>query len=229
MTLLFLSCEHGGNKVPKALQPCFAGQEEVLHTHRGLDIGALDLFRHLVPLADESTYATRSRLCIELNRSAHHPRLFSAYTKALPPAQKEALLQFHHAYRQAFTERIRARVQAGHHVVHVAVHSFTPVLDGAVRTMDIGLLYDPARPREKHFCHTWRRALERRIPGLTVRMNQPYKGTSDGFPTALRGLFPRHYTGIELEVNQRFAPQGRMNPALVRALHGSLEETLPAR
>lgn len=226
LSALLLSCEHGGNEVPHKLHACFSGDEDVLQTHRGLDIGALDLFRKLAPLAAFSTFATRSRLCIELNRSEDHPRLFSPWMHALRAEHRDVLLRYYRNYRQSFAEQVRARISAGLDVVHVAVHSFTPVLDGVRRTMDIGFLYDPQRPAEKTFCTAWRRALERYQPGLVVRMNRPYKGISDGFPTALRKQFPKHYAGIELEVNQRFANNGRMDPAVKQALHDSLAATL---
>lgn len=226
MTTLVLSCEHGGNDVPPDLRHCFAGDEEVLRTHRGLDIGALDLFKKLVPLAEESTSATLSRLCIELNRSEHHPKLFSVYTRDLNAARKQELLNFHRAYRSGFTTLIKQRIVAKENVVHVAVHSFTPVLDGVKRTMDIGLLYDPSRSNERAFCMAWRRVLHVHAPQLVVRMNQPYKGTSDGFPTHLRSVFPKNYAGLELEVNQRFAVDGRMDKAVAEILRDSLHETL---
>ena len=228
MSVLFLSCEHGGNEVPKHLRQCFAGQEAVLETHRGLDIGARDLFRHIAPLAEESTETTLSRLCIEMNRSEGHRQLFSRFTKGLPEAEKAELLGLHRTYWGGFTERIKERITGGSGVIHVAVHSFTPVLDGVRRSLDIGLLYDPSREVEKAFCLTWRKAIRSRMPALTVRMNQPYKGTSDGFPTALRRQFSQHYAGIELEVNQRFAAHGRMDKKLSTVLHGSLSEAMAA-
>ncbi len=226
MTALFLSCEHGGNDVPPDLRHCFPGDEEVLRTHRGLDIGALDIFRQLAPLAAESTSATLSRLCIELNRSEHHPRLFSAYTRDISAERKQELLDLHRSYRSEFTARIKQRVAAKEDVVHVAVHSFTPVLDGVKRSMDIGLLYDPSRANERAFCMAWRKALHASAPHLVVRMNQPYKGTSDGFPTHLRTVFPKHYAGIELEVNQRFASNGRMDPVIAVILRETLQNVL---
>ena len=226
MTTFVLSCEHGGNEVPPDLRPCFAGDEEVLRTHRGLDIGALDLFKQLAPFAAESTSATCTRLCIELNRSEHHPKLFSAYTRDLDPTWKQELLDFHRAYRSEFTARIKQRIAAKENVVHVAVHSFTPVLDGVKRTMDIGLLYDPSRANERAFCMAWRKALHTRAPQLVVRMNQPYKGISVGFPPHLRTLFPKNYAGIEVEVNQRFASNGRMDPGITGILKETLQEVL---
>ena len=228
MTALFLSCEHGGNEVPQELQPCFAGHADVLKTHRGLDIGALDLFHRLAPLAEETTSATLSRLCIELNRSEGHRQLFSKYTGSLDPQRKEELLVFHRSYWKSFIERIQERIATGDEVMHVAVHSFTPVLDGVVRQVDIGLLYDPARSNERSFCMAWRKALAIRMPELVIRMNQPYKGVSDGFPTALRRLFPARYGGMEVEVNQRFAKSGIMDPVITEGIRDSLAEVMAA-
>ena len=174
----------------------------------------------------EATYTTLSRLCIEMNRSEDHPQLFSAYTRSLPAARKMELLHLYHAYRNSFTERIKERIAAKMEVVHVAVHSYTPLLNGVRRNLDIGLLYDPSRPSERSFCLAWRKAIKVRMPAFTVRMNQPYKGTSNGFPTTLRQQFIHHYSGIELEVNQRFTKNGSMDKALTSALLHSLSEVL---
>lgn len=226
MSTLFLTCEHGGNRVPRHLKAFFTGHEDVLETHRGYDIGALDLFRSLASLADETAHATLSRLCIEMNRTEDHPQLFSAYMRAASPAQRQELLALHRAYAGDIAARIRERISGGREVLQIAVHSFTPVLDGRKRDLDIGLLYDPKRSGERTFCLRWRQALLRHLPGLTVRMNQPYKGTSNGLPTALRHKFPKHYAGVELEVNQRFASNGRMDRKLAAAVRSSLSEAL---
>ena len=61
------------------------------------------------------------------------------------------------------------------------------------------------RPRERAFAEAWRRELSARLPRLTIRLNQPYRGTDDGLTTHLRARLPTAvYAGIELEVNQRF-------------------------
>lgn len=226
MRLLFLSCEHGGNEVLPALAPRFKGAARVLASHRGWDIGALGLFQHLRPLAAASASARLSRLCIELNRSEHHPRLFSEFTQHLSAAEKRVLLSYYRTYREGFTASVQAALRDGHDVVHIGVHSFTHVLNGKERDLDIGLLYDPARPAEKHFCAEWSKAIRLRAPGLRVRMNRPYKGTSDGFTRDLRKRFPKGYAGIELEVDQRFAPKGRMHPDIGLVLYASLADLL---
>ena len=89
-------------------------------------------------------------------------------------------------------------------MVHLSSHSFTPELDGVVRTADIGLLYDPGRRGEALLCARWRAALGRRAPGLNVRRNYPYIGKADGFTTYLRRRFPANaYVGVEIEINQK--------------------------
>lgn len=226
MTRLVLTCEHGGNTVPAELMPLFSGAEDVLASHRGWDIGALDLFRTLEPMADHGAFATLSRLCIEMNRSIGHPKLFSAYTRTATKEQQQELLQAYSTYRDRITAAIQDLIAAGDAVLHISVHSFTPVLDGVERHVDIGLLYDPSRPDERGFCGAWRKQLAHGSPDLIVRMNRPYKGTADGFTTALRKVFPRNYSGIELEVNQRFAPKGNMDRAIKERIERSLVAAL---
>jgi predicted N-formylglutamate amidohydrolase len=112
-------------------------------------------------------------------------------------------------------------------VWHVAVHSFTPVLDGVVRTADIGLLYDPRRPRELVTARAWRAALRDTVPALRVRSNYPYRGVSDGLTRALRRrLGDRDYVGIELEVNQRLFVDRRRIAAVRAALIASLARVI---
>ena len=70
--------------------------------------------------------------------------------------------------------------------------------------MHIGLLHDPRRAFERQVCEALRRRLRARDPRLVVAFNRPYRGTSDGLTTTLRGRFGRRaYAGVELEVNQR--------------------------
>jgi predicted N-formylglutamate amidohydrolase len=94
------------------------------------------------------------------------------------------------------------------------VHSFTPELNGKVRTADVGLLYDPTRDAERELCRRWQKALLTQIAATRgdrtniwsdyrIRRNYPYRGSSDGLTTTLRRVFPAlAYIGIELEVNQ---------------------------
>ncbi len=202
-----LTCEHGGNDVPEEYEYVFNKDLDVLQSHRGYDIGALGLFNAMKEIrADASFFSTTTRLLIELNRSRHHKSLFSQFTKPLPKiVRKHILNKYYTPYRNAVHSRISKWIEQGNPVVHISVHTFTPVLDGDVRNVDIGLLFDPRRKAEKKFCVAWKKGMKALSDGYKIKYNKPYLGKSDGFTTFLRKeLDGASYVGIELEVNQKF-------------------------
>lgn len=222
---LILTCEHGGNDIPKRYQTYFKGSQLVLNSHRGFDLGALDLFKTLEPLADYTLHSEISRLLIELNRSLHHPKLFSEFTKTLPEADKTALIQSHYlVYRNQVETTIRQWIESGEPVLHISVHSFTPVLNNTERHADIGLLYDSKNAAEKTFCKKFKNALKTAHPNLNVRFNYPYLGKADGFPTYLRKQFPSNYIGIEIEVNQKYVENNQLQSELKTSIFSALKK-----
>jgi predicted N-formylglutamate amidohydrolase len=226
-THLLLTCEHGGNAVPVTYRALFRGQRRLLDSHRGLDIGARFAARYLERrLKAPLVCATVTRLLVDLNRSVGHPGLFSEFSRNLPPADKQAVLRRHYyPYRNRVASWIRSRVAAGDRVVHIAVHSFTPVVGGRPRPCDVGLLYDPGRSEEARLCARWQAALRGCDSRWRVRRNYPYRGTSDGQVVALRRRFaPAHYSGIELEINQACLGPTRRRARLL----ADIAATLPA-
>lgn len=229
MLTFVLTCEHGGNNVPTAYAPLFRGYEELLASHRGYDIGAKELFDELKGLAHISFFSDTTRLLVELNRSLHSKSLFSSITDTLPGREKERLLEKHYyPYRQAVESKIMEETHAGKRVLHISVHSFTPVLEGKERQADVGLLYDPTREFEKSICRQWKEKMQELQPGLKVRYNYPYLGISDGFPTYLRRkLTEKQYSGIELEINQKFPLGDKVQwHELQRIVKESLQQVL---
>ncbi len=227
---LVLSCEHAGNRIPSPWQPLFRGQRARLDSHRGHDIGALDAARALARrLRAPLLYADTSRLFVDLNRSPHHPALFSDITRALPDADRRRILaRWYHPHRQRVEAAIADRLARGHRVLHVAVHSFTPVLDGVERRADIALLYDPSRRFEQLACRVWRQAL-RDGGEFIVRSNYPYRGVSDGLTRHLRTRFAAlRYAGVELELNQRLLSARGAARRLYPLLAASLRDTVRA-
>ncbi len=221
--VLVITCEHGGNSIPRAFAALFRGQTALLSSHRGWDPGALFLARSMArTLGAPLFFSTTSRLLVDLNRSPNHPRVFSPITRPLPAAaRREIMARWYHPYRRRVEEAIRMNGQSGQRVVHLSVHSFTPILDGRPRQVEVGLLYDPSRGLEREFSRTMARALREsvlgRIDPLRIRFNQPYRGISDGFTTHLRRQFsPDAYVGIELEVNQRLVARDGEEKELIR-------------
>ena len=165
--VLVLSCEHGGPRVPPGFAYLFDNPtaRRLLATHRGWDPGALAVARALAGALDAPLHAAQvTRLLVDLNRSPHHRDLFSVYSRRLDPASRERVLAQHYRpYRDALQAHIHGAIRGGRRVLHVSVHSFTPVLHGEPRRADIGLLYDPGRRRETELAQGWHAAL--RISG----------------------------------------------------------------
>ncbi|MCA8979748.1 MAG: N-formylglutamate amidohydrolase [Planctomycetes bacterium] len=226
---LVLSCEHGGNRLPARYRSVFWSAQAALESHRGWDAGSLQLARQLARrLSAPLVSCATSRLLIDLNRSLNHPRLFSEWSRCLPLAERERLIErWWYPHRDELAAWIGTLEDAP--VLHLSVHSFTPVLDGVERDVDVGLLYDPKRPRERDFVADFVDALQERAPDLRVRRNQPYRGTSDGLTTAFRKRFrPTRYLGVELEVSQRFplgpaAEWRRLRDDLCKSLSAALD------
>ena len=221
-----LTCEHGGNQIPEPYRKLFAttSARRALETHRGYDLGALRMAKALAQRFGVELFASEtSRLLVDLNRSLGHPRLFSEFSAPLDQAARQVVLErYYWPHRQRVEQAIAEHRRSG--VVHIAIHSFTPELNGELRRAEVGLLYDPASSGERRFCERWQRGLAERGGQLRVRRNYPYRGTSDGFPPYLRERFgTSSYWGIELETNQACLVG---KPALAAATLGTLSDSL---
>jgi predicted N-formylglutamate amidohydrolase len=197
-------------------------------SHRGWDPGSLELAEFLASRLDAPLIsATVTRLLIELNRSLHHPRLFSEFSRPLSPAMRRDVIdRFHAPHIQRVRSAIESLLDQARRVIHVGVHTFTPVLDGLPRNCDIGLLYDPGRGPERDFSLAWQRCLRAADPSLRVRRNYPYRGCADGLTKSLRRAFEaERYLGVELEVANDLATGQRSGWPAVR---NRLAETLQA-
>lgn len=202
---MILSCEHAGNRVPDEWQHLFERDCSALKSHRGFDPGTLELGKYLAESLDVPLYSTDvTRLLVDCNRSLKHPRLFSEWSKSLSVQQKQQVLERYYApHRQSIIDAIEQQLKSRESVLHIGVHSFTPVWEGVERKVDIGLLYDPSRSEERTFCQRWQKLLVEQDSCLRVRCNQPYLGRADGLTTFLRRKYSAdRYLGIELEVNQ---------------------------
>jgi predicted N-formylglutamate amidohydrolase len=204
---MLITCEHGGNLVPRRFAPLFRGRNNLLESHRGYDAGALALARKLAGGLKADLFFSRvTRLLVDLNRSPGNPRRFSEATRRLPVDERAAI---EHLYYEPYREQVQAALLRAigkqGKVVHISVHTFVPAMGNKMRVADIGFLYDPSRKNEAAFCMSWQKTLRQLNPDLKTRRNYPYRGISDGFISHMRTLLPQNsYLGIELEVNQKF-------------------------
>jgi predicted N-formylglutamate amidohydrolase len=228
-----ITCEHGGNRIPARYRLLFQGCDALLDTHRGYDSGALVMARALArAFRAPIVTSTISRLLIDLNRSIGHPRVFSAATRRAPASLRAKIAEQHYwPYRLRVERLVRQSVSRRRRVIHISSHSFTPVLDGKVRSADVGLLYHPGRRGEAELCARWKASLAELAPHLRVRRNYPYAGKGDGLTSYLRQRFaPGAYVGIELEINQSIVlAAGRRWTALRSLLIVSLRTACASR
>jgi len=203
---LVISCEHATGRIPVNWSQYFQGAKRHLSSHRGYDIGALEVAQLLASRWRQRVYApVVSRLLIDNNRSPHHPRVFSSFVRSLNREQRQELFSHYYwPHRIRVEEELQKKIDLYGKVVHIAVHSFTPVWNNIVRNADVGLLYDSKRHSEKVFCQQWLCAiLELSQYTIRVRRNYPYRGRDDGLTTWFRKRWSdRCYIGVELEINQ---------------------------
>jgi predicted N-formylglutamate amidohydrolase len=217
---LIITCEHGGNEIPKSYQSYFKEHQSLLNTHGGYDLGVFDVFQHLESLSDYSKFSKKSRLLIELNRSLHHPNLFSEVSDSFSKAKKKELINtLYVPYRNEVESIIKQYIEAGEHVIHLSLHSFTPIYNNVERSCDIGLLYDSKKSCEKVFCKGLKEKIADINANINVRYNYPYLGKADGFTTYLRKQFPENYMGVEIEINQKFSKNNVMDKSIKQTLY----------
>lgn len=204
-TGLIISCEHASNAVPPAQQALFANAGTVLASHRGFDPGTAEMAWHIANRLHAPLLCGEwSRLLVDLNRSASSEQVFSEWTAPLNCSQRAALLsKYHSPWRARFSDMLGEALAHRPKLLHLSVHSFTPVLNGQQRELDIGCLFDPQRPWETELAGQLINALQQRRRDWRIRANQPYLGTDDGHTTALRQQWPQdRYAGLEIEINQ---------------------------
>ncbi|KTD32517.1 N-formylglutamate amidohydrolase [Legionella moravica] len=222
---IVISCEHAVDTVPKEYTALFAPFKELLKTHRGIDFGALEIALHLKDtLPCDFIQAHTTRLLIDCNRTLNRPSCFSEVTRNLPDEEKRNIIKlYYQPFREEVTNIIQKHIHQKRQVWHFSIHSFTPVMNGQIRSTDIGLLYNPQRPSEKVLCERLQNEIHQLNPGIRVRRNYPYKGISDGFTTSLRKKFSdAEYVGIEIESNQALTQNDQSIDTLKKLLSDSL-------
>lgn len=219
------TCEHASNGVPAGLD--LGVDPSVLDSHVAWDEGAVLVARALAgsrPLFEGQF----SRLLCDLNRREEDPGVIPAVAfgtpvpgnQGLSAEQRQARLStWHRPWRAQVFAAIRGIVDRGDACLHLSVHSFTPVLHGQARTVQVGVLHDPARAGDRLWAHRLLLALQQ--AGLDARLDEPYRGTDEGFTTWLRERLPEdRYAGLELELSQGLRPAER--EAVVQALRDAL-------
>ena len=179
-TPLLLVCDHAAAIIPQrygrlGLDPA------VLHRHVAWDIGAADLARRLSHALDATAVLSRfSRLLIDPNRPLDHPSLVIAESDGVQvPANRDLaraeiedrIVRYHRPYHDAIDGQLQRLGAGGRVPVLIAVHSFTPVMEGVPRPWHVGLLWN----RDPRLRDGLLEALGD-DPSVVVGDNEPYSG-----------------------------------------------------
>lgn len=177
-----ITCDHATNIVPPDLGGDLGLPALDMARHIAYDIGALGVARALGRALEAPVISSNfSRLVIDPNRGEADPTLLMRiYDGSVIPgnrqadgAEKARRLEAYHRPYHAALERLAARQED---TVIVAVHSFTPQLQGrAPRPWHLGILHaDDSRLSDPLI------ALAEAEADLCVGRNQPYIGHLPG-------------------------------------------------
>jgi predicted N-formylglutamate amidohydrolase len=224
--LFLLLGDHAGNRVPERLDGLGLPPGE-LDRHIGWDIGVAALGRLLSASLDapfiEQSY---SRLVIDCNRAVDNPDCIAAVSDgtAIPgnigiaaADRRRRVDEIYRPYHDAIAALLAERDGRGQRSVVVALHSFTPVMQGIARPWQLGVLHGGG---DAWFARAVLAELGAE-PEWTTGDNQPYRMDATDF-TVPEHAFAARRPYVELEVRQDEiageAGQARIAALLVRVL-----------
>lgn len=225
-------CDHASRRIPRALDGLGLGEAATLR-HIAWDIGAGDVSRLLAArLQLPAVLAGYSRLVIDCNRKLDDPTSIPAESDgeriagnaSLTTREREARAQacfwpYHRAVDAALDELARA-VPAP---ALIAIHSFTPVMQGRARPWHCGVLWD----RDPRMAAPLLAAL-RSEADLVVGDNEPYSGRHPADFTIDVHAEARGWPHVCIEMRQDLIadPDGvaRWTDRLARALAPILDD-----
>lgn len=192
---VLLLCDHAGRRVPARLGD-LGISEDALSRHIGWDIGAADLTRRLAQRLDAPAILNHvSRLVVDANRRPLTPASMPAVSdgcvvpgnQALDRAEIDRRLHEHFfPYHRAVARHIGRTRRTGQLPVIIAVHSFTPHMNGEDRPWQVGVLWRGDRRLAEPVL-----AALRHRGDLVVGDNQPYSGFTDfGFTVTFHAQRP---------------------------------------
>ncbi len=177
---VLLVCDHASNSIPPEFSQ-LGMSDELLATHIGWDIGAAEVSKALaLALQVPVVQASNSRLVVDCNRRLDDPTAFPQFSDgvAVPGNQNLSDAQrrvradsFYWPYHHAIRDQIRGLEALAPAPAIIAVHSFTPEMEGVQRPWHIGALWDKDSRIAKPFMQ-----LLRARGDVVVGDNEPYSG-----------------------------------------------------
>lgn len=176
---ILLVCDHASCRFPQALGD-MGLDPFARRCHLAIDIGAGKLTETLAKsLGVTAVIAQYSRLVVDCNRQLMDPGAFLEYgdgilvpgNRNLSQADKDARADaIYWPYHKAIDSQIERLRAVGPKPAFISVHSFTPVLNGIAREVQMGVLWDKDSRLSDVFIDEFRSA------GFLTGDNEPYSG-----------------------------------------------------
>jgi predicted N-formylglutamate amidohydrolase len=176
---VLLVCDHASCRFPQALGD-MGLDPFARRCHLAIDIGAGKLTEKIAKsLGFTAVIAQYSRLVIDCNRQLMDPGAFLEYgdgivvpgNRNLSQADKDARADaIYWPYHNAIEDQIARLRAVGPAPAFVSIHSFTPVLNGVSRDVQMGVLWDTDSRLSDIFIEDFRAA------GFLTGDNEPYSG-----------------------------------------------------
>lgn len=176
---ILLVCDHAASRFPAALGT-LGLDPFARRCHLAIDIGAGSLTEYLADrLGVTAVLAQYSRLIVDCNRELLDPGAFLEFGDGivvsgnlnLSQEDKDARAEaIYRPYHRAVDTQLQRLLVVGERPAFIAIHSFTPVLNGRTRPWEIGVLWDTDLRLRDIFLKDFSDA------GFNVGDNEPYSG-----------------------------------------------------
>ena len=176
---ILLVCDHASCRIPDVLGD-MGLDPFARRCHLAIDIGAGKLTERLAEtLGVTAVVAQYSRLVVDCNRQLMDPGAFLEYgdgilvpgNRNLKQSDKDARANaIYWPYHEAIDKQIQRLRALGPPPAFISIHSFTPVLNGISRAVEMGVLWD----KDEHLADIF--IEEFRAAGFLTGDNEPYSG-----------------------------------------------------
>ncbi|WP_424948373.1 N-formylglutamate amidohydrolase [Candidatus Spongiihabitans sp.] len=196
---LLIACDHADNLIPDEM----AGlglHPDYLRQHIAYDIGAKQVAMRLAEFFDAPLLlANYSRLVVDLNRHLHDPSLIAEYSDGVEipgnlnltdEMRARRINHYFHPYHNQYQDMVNNLIAKHNRPIILAVHSFTPIMNGLVRPWEMGVLWNQDEVLARQLIGSLSK-----VTGFNIGDNQPYHATDPhGYAQAIHS----HERGVEL-------------------------------
>jgi predicted N-formylglutamate amidohydrolase len=228
---VLLVCDHASCRFPASLGD-MGLDPFARRCHLAVDIGAGPLTERLAAsLGVTAVLAQYSRLIVDCNRQLMDPSAFLEFgdgtvipgNRNLHQVDKDRRASaIYHPYHDAVDRQVRRLQGVGPGPAFIAVHSFTPVMNGEARSWEFGVLWDTDQRLRDIFLE------DLRGEGYLVGDNEPYSGKAPQDFTIDHHAEAKQLPHVGIEVRQDLIDKDEGVDNIAQLIHRIIE-SIPQR